>query len=256
MPFPSKTPPLEWILWVVGVLLVAALLGLSASFEEALGVRVATGLAAGAILFMTALAHYLIQQAARAVSSHDTGKDLSQLIRELVVESHTDFLTGLHNRRSFDQFFSQISHASSQRALQCAFVVIDIDRFKSINDKYGHPVGDTVLKVLSRRWHDAVRSSDLLVRLGGDEFCLVLTNVSLAEALIVAEKIRKISTDSIKADGLSADGTAVELTVSLGVFAWSTAKTLDVSQALDQADKALYQAKADGGNQVIGKSLS
>jgi len=237
MSFASKRKPRKSMLWIVGIFLIVVIVLVAVVVKGGSGVWIVTALAVGAILLITALAH-----------------DLTQLIRSLVVASHTDFLTGLHNRRSYDQFISEITRASSQLGGRVALALIDIDRFKSINDRYGHPVGDAVLKALSRRWHDAVRGSDLLVRLGGDEFCLVLTGVGLEEALVVAEKIRNISTASIIVGGLSAERAALELTVSVGVLAWSTTQGPGPAQALDQADQALYAAKAGGGNQVVGKN--
>jgi diguanylate cyclase (GGDEF)-like protein len=239
------------MLWIVGIFLIVVMVFAAVVVREGSGVWIVTALAVGAILLITALAHDLLRRARKALPPVGGGGDLAQLIRSLVVESHTDFLTGLHNRRSYDQFISEITRASGGRV---ALALIDIDRFKSINDRYGHPVGDAVLKALSRRWHDAVRGSDLLVRMGGDEFCLVLTGVGLDEALVVAEKIRNISTASLIVGGLSAERTALELTVSVGVLAWSTTQGPGAAKALDQADQALYAAKAGGGNQVVGKN--
>lgn len=254
MPFASKSQPRESMLWIVGIGLIVVIVLVAIAVREGSGVWIVTALAVGAILFITALAHGLIRQAGKVLPPVGWRGDLAQLIRSLVVESHTDFLTGIHNRRSYDQFISEITRPSSRLGGRVALALIDIDRFKSINDRYGHPVGDAVLKALSRRWHDAVRGSDLLVRMGGDEFCLVLTGVGLEEALVVAEKIRNISTASIIVGGLSAEQTTLELTVSVGVLAWSTTQGPGATQALDQADQALYEAKAGGGNQVVGKN--
>lgn len=254
MSFASKRKPRESMLWIVGIFLIVVMVFAAVVVTEGSGVWIVTALAVGAILLITALAHDLLRRARKALPPVGGGGDLAQLIRSLVVESHTDFLTGLHNRRSYDQFISEITRASSQLGGRVALALIDIDRFKSINDRYGHPVGDAVLKALSRRWHDAVRGSDLLVRMGGDEFCLVLTGVGLDEALVVAEKIRNISTASLIVGELSAERTALELTVSVGVLAWSTTQGPRAAKALDQADQALYAAKAGGGNQVVGKN--
>lgn len=161
--------------------------------------------------------------------------------------SATDPLTGIANRRRFDEFYASewSRHQRTRRPL--ALILLDVDLFKQYNDRYGHPAGDTVLRRIAAHLAGlARRPGDLVARYGGEEFVIVAADTPLRGALQLAQQIR----ESIEALAIPhADLPAGCLTVSLGV---AVMDSLPLSQEhlLTQADHALYQAKAKGRNQV------
>ncbi|WP_199885262.1 GGDEF domain-containing protein [Pseudomonas bohemica] len=167
------------------------------------------------------------------------------LTQELKMHALTDGLTGLLNRRAFDElgnghvFFSHVG-------LNVGLIVIDIDNFKSINDSLGHPTGDIVLRSLADTLRAHVRSSDLIIRHGGEEFAIVMSEVSLEQLKASADKLRAaVETSKISIS----DGNEISITASFGVSIGERlgAKWLEV---INQADKALYLAKHAGRNCV------
>lgn len=167
--------------------------------------------------------------------------------RELERLATTDGLTGILNRRRFLELAEVefLRHQRYHRPL--AFITADLDHFKRVNDQFGHQAGDAVLKSFAEHMAGCVRGQDLLGRLGGEEFGLVLPETSSEQARLVAERIRA-GCDSL---GLElAPGQSVSFTVSLGV---SEARPGDQSlaQLMSRSDAALYQAKESGRNQVV-----
>jgi len=168
--------------------------------------------------------------------------ELYQLKEQFRQQANTDPLTQLYNRRYF------VTHAEKefQRAKRynssLALVSLDIDNFKKVNDQYGHPVGDKVLQALAKKLAPMIRSEDILARIGGEEFSILLPETSIDVAQRVAERIRIEQQKSVF------DGDIV-VTISLGV-----AGLIPQDQSFDQlfrrADKALYQAKKLGKNRV------
>ena len=170
----------------------------------------------------------------------------------LLISGLTDPLTELHNRRYLDRRLEEeLSRASRYRQpLSCLF--IDADYFKRINDNYGHPTGDLVLRELAKRIRSQLRASDVATRYGGEEFALLLPQTSLPEALMLAERIRlEVSSNPVPLD----DGSSLQLSVSIGVsetlpmLGKSHHKELG-SHLLASADQALYMAKANGRNRI------
>ncbi|OMH40138.1 hypothetical protein BLW93_06690 [Desulfurobacterium indicum] len=123
--------------------------------------------------------------------------------------------------------------------------MIDIDYFKRINDTYGHEVGDLVLKFIVDKIRSLIRSSDILVRYGGEEFIIYLPHTTLKDALKLAERIRKGIEDMIID---TEDGKKIRVTISLGVAERDLGETLE--QVIKKADEALYRAKKHGRNRV------
>ncbi len=157
-----------------------------------------------------------------------------------------DPLTGIANRRSFLQDGADMAkrHTSSSRST--AVLLIDLDNFKSINDRFGHAIGDRVLQVFAETARSTIRSTDLVGRLGGEEFAAVLYDVGRDRAVAQAERIRSTFAEmASEIDGRP----AVAATVSIGV-ALSQDQSLDMSVLLAQADQALYCAKERGRNRV------
>ena len=159
--------------------------------------------------------------------------------------ARTDILTRLGNRLAFDEISEQIwKHAARNKQPLC-FVMLDIDRFKKINDNHGHATGDTVLKTISATLQKIVREGDVLVRWGGEEFAIMLPQTSLPHAEKLAERIRK----AVEALKISTETDLIKVTVSLGV-AEKNSETNSITELFSLADHCLYQAKQDGRNRV------
>ncbi len=158
-----------------------------------------------------------------------------------------DPLTGLMNRRAF---MAQVERHASRRGLgqeHTAVLVLDLDRFKSINDEHGHDIGDRVLASFADVAAAAVRPTDMLYRLGGEEFCVVLPHTGVHTALRVAEGIRKAFAAHAYVDTA---GTAIAGTVSIGI-ATADQAGFDLEVLLAAADAALYEAKSRGRNRTV-----
>jgi len=171
----------------------------------------------------------------------------SMLIAEhnqLTQLTFTDPLTGLFNRRGLDHAVALLLSSAKRNKNSVSAITMDLDFFKSINDTYGHDGGDFVLKEFSRELLHQARSSDACSRLGGEEFVIILPATTKANAMQVAERIRR----SVEEKELNYGGKAIKITCSFGVSTLST--EIDMDYLLKQADKALYQAKADGRNRV------
>ncbi len=164
--------------------------------------------------------------------------------------AHRDMLTGLPNRRVFAEAIAKALARVHQRHSGCAILLIDLDHFKSINDRFGHALGDRVLEIFTDAARQSVRTSDLIGRLGGEEFAAVLYDTDPANAMEVAERIR----DSFAKLSQDVDGRPVCATVSIGLV-HSEAAVLDVPELLAQADQALYYAKERGRNRIEIASL-
>jgi diguanylate cyclase (GGDEF)-like protein len=161
-----------------------------------------------------------------------------------------DPLTGIANRRSFLQDATQLAKRHSGDPHPTAVLLIDLDHFKSINDRFGHALGDRVLEIFSEAARKSVRSTDLLGRLGGEEFAAVLRDTSRDKAVAVAERIRETFAHAAQ----EVDGRPVCATLSIGL-AYCQEAALDVAELLAQSDQALYFAKEHGRNRVEIASL-
>jgi len=159
----------------------------------------------------------------------------------------TDALTGLANRGSFFQEAARLI-ASGNRPV--ALLMIDLDHFKSINDQFGHAVGDKVLKIFAQTSVGNLRPTDLVGRLGGEEFAVLLMNASQEGALLVAERLRS----AFAAAAATVDGLPIHATASVGLSLLHSGQ--DMSALLDLADQALYRAKATGRNRVAQQQLA
>lgn len=157
--------------------------------------------------------------------------------------ANTDALTGLPNRRWFLQCLEKMWRQEDPEKL--GVMMLDIDRFKQLNDDYGHAVGDEVLSHLARTFHATLRSGDLAARLGGEEFAVLLRNGDTAEVLRVARRLRS----RVAKTPLHLDGRRIAYTVSVGVDYLDATDNLPES-ALQRADEALYRAKRQGRNRV------
>jgi diguanylate cyclase (GGDEF)-like protein len=174
------------------------------------------------------------------------------LVSERTVSVHKaaasiDPLTGMFNRRGFSEATSRMIEREANAGRPVTVMIFDIDHFKSINDRFGHPAGDEVLKLFAAVVTNTLRITDLSGRIGGEEFAALLP-CSIDEALIAAERVR----EAFAASGIAVDDAPVETTVSIGVAGGPALTELDV--LLAAADTALYQAKRAGRNRVQAAS--
>jgi diguanylate cyclase (GGDEF)-like protein len=156
-------------------------------------------------------------------------------------QSHLDPLTNLLNRRGFLTAIKSLTELHKREKQPYSILFLDIDHFKEINDKYGHDVGDEVLKLLSDIMKNTLRESDMLVRWGGEEFVVFLNKIDTPQALKVAEKLRN-NIENYKSKKLPS------FTISVGVAKGDG--VLDVYKVITKADEALYRAKKNGRNRV------
>jgi diguanylate cyclase (GGDEF)-like protein len=166
--------------------------------------------------------------------------------RSLHEAAQLDDLTGVYTRRhSLALIQSDLKRASELERSAAALIILDIDHFKSVNDGYGHAVGDAVLRTVMKTARASLRSQDILGRLGGEEFVLYLPDTDISEALAVAERCRK----AIELM-LVAAASELRVTASFGAASWPRdGRTL--RELFDAADQALYSAKHSGRNRVV-----
>ena len=173
--------------------------------------------------------------------------NLRKELEESVDLSTKDGLTGVFNRRYFDIHIKQMTKKAKQSHQKMCLMMFDMDHFKSVNDTYGHPAGDAVLKTLAALFKNSFRVTDLIARYGGEEFVVLLGNTDLANGLIIAEKVRAEieALDFIVPE----KDTPLKKTTSIGVAEYIQTET--VEDFISRVDKALYEAKETGRNKVI-----
>ncbi len=173
---------------------------------------------------------------------------LRQSVTQTIEMAVTDGLTGLHNRRYLDSHLTTLVERARARRRPLSLMITDIDRFKSINDGYGHDAGDDVLREFASRLRQNVRGIDLACRMGGEEFVVVMPDTEGAVAGKVAERIRaQIARQPF---GIGKEGRTIDVTVSVGVSALRIEGD-SVGDLLKRADLALYEAKNGGRNRVV-----
>lgn len=171
-----------------------------------------------------------------------------RLVRQLEAIANTDTLTGVASRKAYeDEATRELAHAARGGPMP-ALVIIDIDRFKSVNDTWGHAAGDVVLRDFARVATGEIRAADRLARLGGEEFVILLPGTGEGEARHVAERIRARA----EANPVETMFGTVHYTVSGGVATWRAGESL--AQLAARADAALYHAKLSGRNRIVAQS--
>jgi diguanylate cyclase (GGDEF)-like protein/PAS domain S-box-containing protein len=157
------------------------------------------------------------------------------LLFEVKMLAGSDALTGLPNRRTFDEQLPREMARARRRQKPLCLAIVDIDRFKSYNDSHGHLAGDVVLRNCAEAWDAALRGEDTLVRFGGEEFLLLLPDCSLEQAAGIVERLRAVTPD--------------EQTCSAGLACWDFAERAE--DLLERADTALYEAKDSGRDRLV-----
>jgi diguanylate cyclase (GGDEF)-like protein len=173
--------------------------------------------------------------------------ELQHKQRELQRLTRLDGLTGLYNRSTFVEVSRQELARAKRQASNTTILLLDLDFFKRVNDTWGHPAGDAVLKNVAFIANNTVRATDLVGRLGGEEFIILLPNTSLEAARGLAEKLRA----NMEHHPTPWENTAITTTISIGLASTSAAENRDFDLLYTAADKALYQAKERGRNQVV-----
>ncbi|MGL1958914.1 MAG: bacteriohemerythrin [Colwellia sp.] len=161
----------------------------------------------------------------------------------------TDALTGAVNRHQFNQLMSEEITKANTFNQPLSILLLDIDYFKKINDSFGHGVGDEVLVKFYQACKDAVRVNDVVARIGGEEFVIILPQTHVNSAFQFAERLRK----NIQQLGLIIDENLIEVTVSIGVSQWQKSLFSTAEEFIADADRLLYQAKDRGRNQVVAE---
>jgi diguanylate cyclase len=158
----------------------------------------------------------------------------------------TDFLTGLDNRKSFDNALVNATHEAVGNNRPLCLLLVDIDYFKTFNDQHGHLIGDEVIKFVAQKMKELVRGKDIVARFGGEEFSLLLSQTSLSGASAVAENIRSyFSASKLKTSQGKVLG---NITVSVGAACYRHNEPLE--DFINRADRALYNAKKLGRNRI------
>ncbi|MGK7920844.1 MAG: diguanylate cyclase [Trichodesmium sp.] len=193
-------------------------------------------------LFARIRNHLLLKDTIDQLKS--TQIELQNALAEVNKLANTDPLTGALNRRSLFNFAHQEFNRVSRYGPPFSILLMDLDYFKKINDNYGHQVGDQALCEFVKSINNTIRNVDILGRYGGEEFVVILPETNGEEALLLAERIRKIVANNI----IKTDQGNLQLTVSIGVSTYSREdKTFD--DMISRADQGVYQAKEQGRNQ-------
>jgi diguanylate cyclase (GGDEF)-like protein len=171
---------------------------------------------------------------------------LSQANARLGQQNVTDALTGIPNRRAYDQKILEEHSRARRTGAALSLLLIDIDLFKQYNDTFGHPAGDTALQSVARVLQGSLRPYDFLARYGGEEFVIILPATDLSDAIIVAERVRGLVANS--------DFPHRKFTISVGVARLNADG--DLKALVQTADNGLYRAKASGRNKVVVGKLS
>jgi diguanylate cyclase (GGDEF)-like protein len=193
------------------------------------------------------LSNVLWQQRLRTLQGTRTALEIEQLTRTSAISARAareDPLTGLGNRRALDEVLAELLQRPDGEAQEHCLILLDIDGFKTVNDTYGHPVGDEVLRGVAAALRSATRSDDLLVRLGGDEFVVLAANATLAQGEERAARIRRAM------QGTDWDAVAPGLQVHASIGVGATEGVTPLTALLGIADAFMYADKRRAGVRV------
>ena len=187
----------------------------------------------------------------------DESKNEMQSLRQELAIAHetakTDALTGLLNRRAFDQHLNQHIDAHKQNDVELCLLMLDLDHFKKVNDTFGHQVGDNVLRYTANLMKQHISEHHHAARYGGEEMAIIMPNTPFNKAMEIAEKIRSsLALHPLKRKG--SKESIGKVTVSIGVSGFKRNDSIET--LIERADQAMYQAKSNGRNQVMAESFS
>ena len=189
---------------------------------------------------------YVLQARQQRLTMERANQALTTLNLQLDRLAKADPLTGCANRRHFQERLQAELDRTGRYGHECSLLLIDIDFFKQVNDRYGHAAGDEVLRHLVQITHEQLRGEDLLGRMGGEEFAVLLPETGQANAVMVAKRIRH----SIETTPSRFQGAQIPLTASVGVASWIPPSE-GADALLQRADLAMYEAKRAGRNRVV-----
>lgn len=169
---------------------------------------------------------------------------LEKEMRELATY---DSLTGLLNRRAFFHNANKFIYFAEREQMPFSVIALDLDKFKNINDSYGHSAGDEVLKHFGKAVNAVIRKGDLIGRIGGEEFALLLPNASENVAIVFSERLHSIVREST----INHDQSLIKYSISMGLVSLLPNKTDNIESILKKADKSLYLAKEKGKNCTV-----
>ncbi|PPD54406.1 MAG: hypothetical protein CTY12_03215 [Methylotenera sp.] len=210
--------------------------------------RTALGLLLAFLLWRKHTVTTLLQQQLQA-----SNEELQRQKQQLEILSQLDALTGLYNRREFDRLANIELVRAKREGSDTAIIMADLDFFKRINDCFGHPTGDEVIQKTAEALSQNIRASDIVARIGGEEFIILLPKTSLDEALVVAEKLRLSLQENAIQTQISQ---TIQMTASFGVTAMATHQQGSLNALYAAADLALYAAKNKGRNRVESQNIS
>ena len=174
-------------------------------------------------------------------------------LRVAALESQNRFdkTTGLENRTSYDRYLEGLQRKIDQEGVGVAFIVIDIDHFKAVNDTYGHAAGDRILESVAVKIMETVRAGDRVFRYGGEEIVIVCEGLSLEKATERAEEIR----EAVRGTEVEYKAETLSVTVSIGVTAIDEGEDASVQDLFSNADRAMYEAKEGGRDRVVAEDF-
>lgn len=190
----------------------------------------------------TIMSHEIKHRTNQLIEAQIQKRQANEEAKRHLIDATTDALTQVNNRRKFDDLLDSELNRSSRYHSEFCLILLDVDRFKEINDFYGHANGDEVLKGVAKILKSSIRASDVVARWGGDEFVIMIVESDLDNGLKIAEKIRKNVSSYYK--------DSMEITISIGITQVELNKD-DARSLLQKADKALYGAKRQGKNCVV-----
>jgi diguanylate cyclase (GGDEF)-like protein len=170
----------------------------------------------------------------------------AQLFEQMERMATTDGLTGLVNHRTFQTRFDEALASAKRYGRKMSVILTDVDHFKSVNDTYGHPMGDQVLKGVARILRECARDTDIVARYGGEEFALIMPEADTKNAHVVAERIR----DRVMKEVFQTEQGPLKITLSLGIATYPDVGS-DKQTLIDLSDQCLYFAKRHGRNQSV-----